>query len=123
MRAETLKEVGVLDEQFFMYGEDIDLSWRIIKGGWENHYYAGTQIIHYKGESTKKGSLNYVSVFYKAMLIFAEKHFEGGQAAIYNWIIRQSTRRNVAMAWISKSALLGNNYLGDDAPFGLPIQN
>ena len=54
MRAETLKEVGVLDEQFFMYGEDIDLSWRIIKGGWENHYFAGTQIIHYKGESTSR---------------------------------------------------------------------
>ena len=71
-----------------MYGEDIDLSWRIIKGGWENHYFADTQIIHYKGESTKKGSLNYVSVFYKAMLIFSAKHFEGGQATFYNWIIR-----------------------------------
>ena len=88
MRAEALKEVGVLDEAFFMYGEDIDLSWRIVKGGWENHYFSQTQIIHYKGESTKKGSLNYVTVFYKAMLIFAAKHFEGGQAWIYNMLIR-----------------------------------
>ncbi|PCJ80477.1 MAG: glycosyl transferase family 2 [Bacteroidetes bacterium] len=88
MRKSTLDAVGLLDEDFFMYGEDIDLSWRIIKGGWENHYLAGTRIIHYKGESTKKGSLNYVSIFYKAMLIFAAKHFEGGQATIYNFIIR-----------------------------------
>jgi len=88
MRSAALKEVGVLDEQFFMYGEDIDLSWRIIKGGWENHYFSETQIIHYKGESTKKGSLNYVTVFYNAMLIFAAKHFEGGQATFYNWFIR-----------------------------------
>jgi O-antigen biosynthesis protein len=63
MRRKALDEVGLLDEQYFMYGEDIDLSWRLLKGGWENHYYAGTSIIHYKGESTKKGSLNYVLVF------------------------------------------------------------
>ncbi|MBM72295.1 MAG: hypothetical protein CL847_05890 [Crocinitomicaceae bacterium] len=56
MRAEALEQVGVLDEDFFMYGEDIDLSWRIIKGGWENHYFTDTQIIHYKGESTKKAA-------------------------------------------------------------------
>ena len=88
MRKLTLDEVGVLDEDFFMYGEDIDLSWRIVKGGWENHYFTGTRIIHYKGESTKKGSLNYVSIFYKAMLIFAAKHFEGSQARSFNFLIR-----------------------------------
>ena len=88
MRKSALDDVGVLDEDFFMYGEDIDLSWRIIKGGWENHYYTGTRIIHYKGESTKKGSLNYVSIFYKAMLIFAAKHFEGSQARSFNFLIR-----------------------------------
>ena len=54
MRASAIDKVGMLDETFFMYGEDIDLSWRIIKGGYENHYFAETQIIHYKGESTKK---------------------------------------------------------------------
>lgn len=88
MRKSALDEVGVLDEDFFMYGEDIDLSWRIVKGGWENHYFTGTRIIHYKGESTKKGSLNYVSIFYKAMLIFAAKHFEGSQARSFNFLIR-----------------------------------
>jgi len=88
MRRETLLEVGMLDEDFFMYGEDIDLSWRIIKGGWDNYYFSGTRIIHYKGESTKKGSLNYVTVFYNAMLIFAAKHFAGSQASIFNMFIR-----------------------------------
>ena len=71
-----------------MYGEDIDLSWRLVLGGWENAYFAGTNIIHYKGESTKKGSLNYVLVFYRAMLLFAAKHFEGSQARAFNWMIR-----------------------------------
>ena len=88
MRKAAIDEVGMLDEDFFMYGEDIDLSWRIIKGGWENHYFTGTRIIHYKGESTKKGSLNYVSIFYRAMLIFAAKHFEGTQAQSFNLLIR-----------------------------------
>ena len=71
MRKEALDKVGLLDEDFFMYGEDIDLSWRIIQGGYKNYYYPKTSIIHYKGESTKKGSLNYVFVFYNAMVIFA----------------------------------------------------
>ncbi|MEO1451899.1 MAG: glycosyltransferase family 2 protein, partial [Bacteroidota bacterium] len=78
MRKEALDKIGFLDETFFMYGEDIDLSYRFILAGYQNYYFADTRIIHYKGESTKKGSLNYVRVFYQAMIIFARKHF-GGQ--------------------------------------------
>ncbi len=81
MRKTALDKVGLLDETFFMYGEDIDLSYRIIQGGYKNYYFPDTTIIHYKGESTKKGSLNYVKTFYNAMIIFAEKHF--GQSAKY----------------------------------------
>lgn len=77
MRKAALDKVGYLDEDFFMYGEDIDLSYRITEGGYQNYYLADTKIIHYKGESTKKGSLNYVKVFYQAMIIFANKHFSG----------------------------------------------
>ncbi len=83
MRRETLEKVGYLDEAFFMYGEDIDLSYRIIQGGYKNYYFPHHPIIHYKGESTKKGSLNYVKVFYNAMIIFARKHFSGGGAQLY----------------------------------------
>lgn len=81
LRAETLNKIGLLDETFFMYGEDIDLSYRITLGGYNNYYYPETTIIHYKGESTKKGSVNYVIVFYNAMKIFARKHFSKGKGA------------------------------------------
>ena len=80
LRRETLDKVGLLDEDYFMYGEDIDLSYRITQGGYKNYYFPQTTIIHYKGESTKKGSINYVKVFYNAMIIFAEKHFSKGNA-------------------------------------------
>lgn len=89
MRKACLDKIGLLDEAFFMYGEDIDLSYRVTLGGYKNYYFAGTKIIHYKGESTKKGSLNYVKVFYNAMIIFANKHFsQGGGARFYTFIIR-----------------------------------
>lgn len=72
-----LDEVGFLDESFFMYGEDIDLSFRIKEAGYSVDYLPTTTIVHYKGESTKKGTLNYVRIFYQAMIIFAEKHYRG----------------------------------------------
>ncbi|MCK3684398.1 glycosyltransferase [Maribellus sp. YY47] len=87
MRKETLDKVGLLDETFFMYGEDIDLSYRIQQAGYKNYYFPETTIIHYKGESTKKGSLNYVKVFYKAMVIFVRKHFPGKKAGIFATLI------------------------------------
>ncbi len=87
LRKETLDKVGLLDEDFFMYGEDIDLSYRISKGGYKNIYFPETTIIHYKGESTKKGSLNYVKVFYNAMIIFARKHYSSGKAGIYTFLL------------------------------------
>ena len=83
MRKSVLNQVGLLDEAFFMYGEDIDLSYRIIKAGYHNYYYPETRIIHYKGESTKKGSLNYVFVFYNAMIIFARKHYTAKNAKLF----------------------------------------
>ena len=75
IRRKALEKIGLLDEIFFMYGEDIDLSYRLHKNGFKNFYYPKTSIIHYKGESTKKTSLNYVYVFYNAMKLFSKKHF------------------------------------------------
>ncbi|MBR5919138.1 MAG: glycosyltransferase family 2 protein [Prevotella sp.] len=74
LRRKALDEIGLLDEDFFMYGEDIDLSYRLLKGGYEN-WYLPSKILHYKGESTEKSSFRYVHVFYKAMLIFFRKHY------------------------------------------------
>lgn len=88
MRKECLDKIGALDETFFMYGEDIDLSYRVQLGGYKNYYFADTKIIHYKGESTKKGSINYVKVFYNAMIIFARKHFSKGKQNFFILLIR-----------------------------------
>lgn len=87
IRKSVLDKIGLLDETFFMYGEDIDLSYRIIKAGYKNYYYPETRIIHYKGESTRKSSVNYVFVFYRAMVIFAEKHFSQNNAKTFSALI------------------------------------
>ena len=79
-RTSLLKQVGGFDEDFFMYGEDIDLSYRLAQTGCEN-WYVPVPMIHYKGESTKKDSMRYVRVFYDAMLIFYRKHFPR-----FNWL-------------------------------------
>ncbi len=68
------RAAGLLDEAFFMYGEDLDWCYRIQQAGWRIYYTPETQIVHYKGESTKKGDLRYVLLFYGAMLRFVEKH-------------------------------------------------
>lgn len=67
----------LLDEDFFMYGEDLDWCYRIQQAGWKILYTPATKIIHYKGESTRKGELRYVKLFYGAMVRFSRKHFHG----------------------------------------------
>ena len=102
MRRSVLNEVGLLDEDYFMYGEDIDLSYRILKGGYKNYYFPQTRIIHYKGESTKKGSLNYVYVFYNAMQIFARKHFSANNAKVFNLAINTAIWLRASLAALKR---------------------
>ncbi|MDX1446465.1 glycosyltransferase family 2 protein [Lishizhenia sp.] len=102
MSNEALQKVGLLDETFFMYGEDIDLSYRIIQGGFKNYYFPETQIIHYKGESTKKSSINYVFVFYRAMVIFAEKHFSQKNAKVFSFLINLAIYFRAGLALTSR---------------------
>jgi O-antigen biosynthesis protein len=87
IKKEVLDQVGGFDERFFMYGEDVDLSYRIQKSGQKNFYFAGSPIIHFKGESTRKGSMNYVRMFYSAMSLFVRKHYGGRQAGFFNSLI------------------------------------
>lgn len=111
MRKSVLDRIGLLDEAFFMYGEDIDLSWRIVQAGYKNYYFHDTSIIHYKGESTKKGSLNYVYVFYNAMVIFAQKHFSKENARVFSWLI------NIAI-WLRAAVAVGVRFIkGMALPF------
>ncbi|MDP4195974.1 MAG: glycosyltransferase, partial [Bacteroidota bacterium] len=75
MKREVYQAVGGFDSQFFMYGEDLDLCYRIQKAGYKVYYFHDTQIIHYKGESTKRSSMDETKVFYDAMHLFVKKHF------------------------------------------------
>ncbi len=111
LRKSALDEVGLLDEEFFMYGEDIDMSYRLLNAGYKNIYYPESTIIHYKGESTKKGSLNYVLTFYRAMIKFARKHFSRKMAKSYAAII------NLAVYFRALLALF-RRFLRD---FSLPV--
>jgi len=145
MRRTALDKAGLLDEAFFMYGEDIDLSYRLVKAGYKNYYYPESRIIHYKGESTKKGSVNYVFVFYRAMVIFAKKHFDKGQASLFGLLIELAIyfraglailRRLFGGLWqagIDALTVFGIFYLATewygevadkqfDLPFILPVQ-
>ena len=102
LRHTALDKSGLLDEDFFMYGEDIDLSYRIIKSGFKNYYFPETRIIHYKGESTKRSSVNYVFVFYNAMIIFAKKHFTKSNASLFSFFIRIAIYLRAFTALISR---------------------
>ncbi|HMN06979.1 MAG TPA: glycosyltransferase family 2 protein [Flavobacteriales bacterium] len=102
LRRSVLEQVGLLDESFFMYGEDIDLSYRIRLGGYENWYFPEARIIHYKGESTKKSSVNYVFVFYNAMVIFARKHFARRGPQLFSYIIQAAIYLSAAAAIVTR---------------------
>lgn len=105
LRKSALERSGLLDEAFFMYGEDIDLSYRIQQAGFKNYYFPETKIIHYKGESTKKGTLNYVRTFYQAMIIFARKHFSGRRAGLFVLMLQGAI-------WFRASLTLLRSFLG-----------
>ena len=83
-RKTILIELGGFDEQFFMYGEDIDLSKRILNLGYENHYLGNLSILHYKGASTNKKGLEYNTHFYNSMKLFVQKYYSGNA----NWFKR-----------------------------------
>lgn len=115
LRKAALDKAGLLDESFFMYGEDIDLSYRIVKAGYRNYYFPETRIIHYKGESTRKGSMNYVRMFYQAMIIFAQKHFSSGGAGFYVFMLKLAIYLRAALSVVSRLAKLWTLPLSDAA--------
>jgi len=88
VRKEIFEQVGGLDESYFMYGEDLDWCYRIRQAGWRIFYVHSTQIIHYKGESTRRSSLDEIRTFYDAMHLFVEKHFQSSR--LFKIILRLS---------------------------------
>jgi N-acetylglucosaminyl-diphospho-decaprenol L-rhamnosyltransferase len=97
----VLGKTGGFDEQFFMYGEDIDLSYRIQQAGFNNYYFAECTIIHFKGESTRKDS-KYVRQFYKAMVQFVQKHFHGELAWFYTGLLEAVIWLRAAITFVSR---------------------
>lgn len=98
----VLKTAGSFDEAFFMYGEDIDLSYRIQQAGYRNYYLAGTTIIHFKGESTERANLQYVRQFYAAMHIFVRKHYSGSKAAVFRAALQSAIRFRAGLSAAAK---------------------
>ena len=102
VRKSVLDQIGGFDERFFMYGEDIDLSYRITQSGNTIHYLPQSSIIHYKGESTKKQSRKYVKVFYTAMALFAEKHFSKAYAKSFYFPIQLAIVLKMILLFLKK---------------------
>lgn len=96
LRHEALDKVGLLDESFFMYGEDIDLSYRIAQAGYKNLYYP-ERLLHYKGESSKQDDKRYIEAFYGAMLIFYQKYYPNS-SALLRGLIKLAVRLKALMA-------------------------
>jgi GT2 family glycosyltransferase len=100
LRRKVIEQTGLLDESFFMYGEDIDLSYRITKQGY-NNYYLPYPIIHYKGESMKKDDIKYVKIFYGAMYIFFKKHYPH-YSKFYSLFIKTGIYMRAAIAAVRR---------------------
>lgn len=105
LKKSVYNEVGGFDEDYFMYGEDIDFSYKITKSGYKNHYIGSISILHYKGESTKKDS-EYLDRFYGAMHIFYKKHFKTN--FIFNSLVNLGVfiAKKTAKRYSNRSALI-----------------
>jgi Predicted glycosyltransferases len=118
LRKSALDKCGLLDEDFFMYGEDIDLSYRITKAGYKNSYLP-FPIIHYKGESTKKDSIKYVRVFYEAMMIFFRKHYPH-YSIFFACVVKSGIYLRALLAVLNRIFLKLFSYTGKSALFAEP---
>jgi len=133
-RTDEVRSLHGFDPAFFMYGEDIDLCYRMQQTGKSIMYVHTTSIVHFKGESTKRSTMNEVEVFYNAMEIFAEKHFSS--STLYLGILRSGIRIRAALervlrrkgqilsavadvAVVNASLLLATS-IRFESPFGFP---
>jgi len=101
VRRDVLQRVGGLDESFFMYGEDLDWCYRIQEQGFGIYYVPDTQIIHFKGESSKKSPFQQRRLFYEAMRLFVQKHFKKGAAMLPSWILIIAIYASAVFSFIS----------------------
>lgn len=97
VRRETVEQVGVLDEDFFMYGEDIDWCYRIKQAGWEVFYYPLTTIVHHKRASSRRKPLKITYEFHRAMVLFHRKHYKNKYNALVNGLVYAGIGIKLAM--------------------------
>lgn len=107
LKREVFSEVGGFDERFFMYGEDLDLCYRIKSAGYNVYYFHGTEIIHYKGESTKRSGIDETKEFYQAMHLFVGKHFSSFLPLEWALQFAVFLRKMFAFLHVFQMALLG----------------
>ncbi len=117
VRRKVLDVTGGFDERFFMYAEDIDLSYRIVEAGYINRYIADNTIIHFKGESTRKDR-KYIEHFYGAMILFVKKHFKGFGAAVYTRLLELLITARIAVSPKSDTKRPGKSSV---TPFDSPL--
>ena len=113
----VLDITGSFDEAFFMYAEDIDLSYRIQKAGFKNFYFPATTIIHFKGESTRKKSIQYIRNFYGAMLLFVKKHYGKVTGSLYALMIQMVMALKFGLPDIKKSVPDSSKVLSQNKAF------
>lgn len=102
LRQEILARVGYLDEDFFMYGEDLDWCYRVQEGGWKIFYVPLTRIIHYKGESSKQRQSDYLREFYRAMDLFVRKHYKGWSFIFPDWLLLSAIWLRASVSFMIK---------------------
>lgn len=102
LRREALEQAGLFDEAFFMYGEDLDLCYRLKQHGWKVFYNPVVTVLHYKGESSRQNSARANYEFYRAMLLFHRKHYAEHTFFLVNWLI------TLAVVFLGGLALLRN---------------
>jgi len=99
IRRQAIEDIGLLDERFFMYGEELDWCLRAKRAGWAVMYYPEAEIIHYKGESTKYNSRKAALEFYRAMYLFHKKHFAKNYSPVTNLLIYTGIFLRALGAW------------------------
>jgi GT2 family glycosyltransferase len=104
LRGETLGSIDLLDERFFMYGEDLDLCLRARQAGWQVVYYPGVEIVHHKGRATRKSSAPMIREFYRSMLLFHDKHFAATSPAALNAGVRLAVKLGCRLALLRDAA-------------------
>lgn len=103
LRREALEQAGLPDEDYFMYGEDIDLSYRLLQTGYKNYYFPSTQIIHFKGKSTERNSFTDIQHFYRAMRIYVRKRYKGMKYVPFRIVV-------ITAVYLRELMALGNRF-------------